>query len=532
MLSVRLPMYLVLARRWRPQTFDEVLGQEPIVRTLKNALAQGRIAHAYLFSGPRGVGKTSTARILAKALNCKEGPTPNPCNVCEFCTGIAQGTAVDVLEIDGASNTGVDNIRELRETVAYRPIRSRYKVYIIDEVHMLSTSAFNALLKTLEEPPPHVVFVFATTEPQKVPLTVVSRCQRFEFRRIPEEVILGQLEKICQWEGIKVTSEALKLIAERASGSLRDAESLLDQVVAYSDRKVIDVELVRELLGLPDQASLKAVVQYLMEGDALSAIREVEGLYRRGVPLEEFLQGLLGYLRDLLVERLEGKNPMDPFQLRFWFQLCLRALGWMRKAEVDKLVLEMTMVEMAFWRELVSVGELIKSLEAKVPVTELSLPQKEGVQSQKEVLLLEEHKSGREDQGHERLKELEQMESVQAEGPFDKAVGFSWEELLKAVSGESPIIGAFLRQGTFLGLRDGKVVIEMPSGFLVETLSERENRMLIEKVILSVFGQRLRVDFSLTEPPVPKVQKEEPEESILKEVLEVLGGKVVEERPS
>lgn len=531
MLSVRPPMYLVLARRWRPQTFDEVLGQEPIIRTLKNALSQGRIAHAYLFSGPRGVGKTSTARILAKALNCKEGPTPNPCNACESCTEITQGTAVDVLEIDGASNTGVDNIRELRETVAYRPIRSRYKVYIIDEVHMLSTSAFNALLKTLEEPPPHVVFVFATTEPQKVPLTVLSRCQRFEFRRIPEEVILGQLERICQWEGIKATPEALRLIAERAWGSLRDAESLLDQVVAYSDREVIDVELVRELLGLPDQASLKAVVQYLMEGDPLSAIREVEGLYRKGVPLEEFLQGLLGYLRDLLVERLEGRNSFDPFQLRFWFQLCLRALGWMKKVEVDKLVLEMTLVEMAFWRELVSIGELIKSLEAKVPIAE-ALPTQEGPLGQKEVLVLEEPKSEREDQVQERLEDSEQVGSFQAEGPSESEVVFSWEELLKAVSGESPIVGAFLRQGTFLGLRDGKVLIGMPSGFLVETLSERENKALIEKVILSVFGQSLRVEFSLTEPPVQKVQKDEVGETILKEVLEVFGGKVVEERPS
>lgn len=524
-------MYLVLARRWRPQTFDEVLGQEPIVRTLKNALSQGRIAHAYLFSGPRGVGKTSTARILAKALNCKDGPTPNPCNVCDFCTEISKGTAVDVLEIDGASNTGVDNIRELRETVAYRPIRSRYKVYIIDEVHMLSTSAFNALLKTLEEPPAHVVFVFATTEPQKVPATVVSRCQRFEFRRIPEEVILAQLEKICQWEGIKVTSEALRLIAQRASGSLRDAEGLLDQIVAYSDREVIDVELVRELLGLPDQASLKAVLQCLIQGDALSAIREVEDLYRRGVPLEEFLQGLLEYLRDLLVERLEGKNSLDPFQLRFWFQLCLRALGWMKKAELDKIVLEMTMVEMASWRELVSVGELIKSMEARIPVAEASFSQG-GLHGQKEVLVLEEPKSEEENRVQDGLKDSEQLESVKAQRAFDSGIGFSWEELLKAVSGESPIIGAFLRQGTFLGLRDGKVVIGMPSGFLVETLSERENRALIEKVILSVFGQRLRVDFSLMEIAAQRVHKEEAEQSILKEVLDVLGGEVVEERPS
>ncbi len=524
-------MYLVLARRWRPQTFDEVLGQEPIIRTLKNALSQARIAHAYLFSGPRGVGKTSTARILAKALNCKDGPTPNPCNVCDSCMEITQGTAVDVLEIDGASNTGVDNIRELRETVAYRPIRSRYKVYIIDEVHMLSTSAFNALLKTLEEPPPHVVFIFATTEPQKVPLTVLSRCQRFEFRRIPEEVIFGQLEKICQWEGIKATAEALKLIAERASGSLRDAESLLDQVVAYSDREVIDVELVRELLGLPDQASLKAVVQYLMQGDALSAIREVDGLYRRGVPLEEFLQGLLGYLRDLLVERLEGKNTFDPFQLRFWFQLCLRALGWMKKGEVDKLVLEMTLVEMAFWRDLVSVGELIKSMEAKALTAEVPLHQEE-LRSQKEVSTLQGPRFEKEEQVQEGPGDLGEVQFAQVEGPPDKESGFSWEELVKAVSGESPIIGAFLRQGTFLGLHDGKVIIGMPSGFLVETLSERENKSLIEKVILSVFGHRLKVDFSLLEPPVQKVQKEETEERILQEVLEVLGGEVVEERPS
>ncbi|MFN3477224.1 MAG: DNA polymerase III subunit gamma/tau, partial [Candidatus Methylomirabilales bacterium] len=241
--------YLVLARKWRPQTFDEVVGQRPVTQTLKNAILQNRLAHALLFAGPRGVGKTTTARILAKALNCEQGPTPEPCNRCPRCREITEGRSMDCIEIDGASNRGIDEVRELRENVRYAPALGKSKVIIIDEVHMLTEPAFNALLKTLEEPPPRVVFVLATTEPHKVPPTIHSRCQRHDFRRIGLQEMVGRLQTICSAEGIEVEKEALLAMAKAAEGSLRDAESLLDQVIAYSGQKV-KLQDVVEALGL------------------------------------------------------------------------------------------------------------------------------------------------------------------------------------------------------------------------------------------------------------------------------------------
>ncbi|HSF32095.1 MAG TPA: DNA polymerase III subunit gamma/tau, partial [Candidatus Tectomicrobia bacterium] len=252
--------YQVTARKWRPQTFAELVGQEHVARTLQNALRQGRIAHAYLFSGTRGVGKTTTARVLAKALNCEQGPLPEPCNECALCQAITMGSSLDVLEIDGASNRGIDEIRDLREKIRYAPARSRYKVYIIDEVHMLTEHAFNALLKTLEEPPPQVVFIFATTEPQKVPITILSRCQRFDFRKVASAEIALCLEKIAEQESIRISREALHRIARRAEGSLRDAQTLFDQVVAFCGSEVRE-EDVGQLLGLAGEDQMLALLE-------------------------------------------------------------------------------------------------------------------------------------------------------------------------------------------------------------------------------------------------------------------------------
>ena len=247
--------YQVLARKWRPQTFEEVMGQEPITRTLQNALTAGRVAHAFLFSGPRGVGKTSVARILAKALNCEAGPTPHPDNTCQLCQEITNGSSLDVLEIDGASNRGIDEVRDLREKIKYLPTQGKYKVYIIDEVHMLTKEAFNALLKTLEEPPAHAVFILATTEPHKVPVTILSRCQRYDFRRIPTGVIQAHLAKLAEQEGWHIDPEGLALVARAAEGGLRDAQGFLDQVVTFGGDGVSVPEIAR-ILGVTDRGAL------------------------------------------------------------------------------------------------------------------------------------------------------------------------------------------------------------------------------------------------------------------------------------
>jgi DNA polymerase-3 subunit gamma/tau len=292
--------YQVTARKWRPQTFAELVGQEPVARTLQNALRQGRIAHAYLFTGTRGVGKTTTARLLAKALECERGPSPEPCNQCTSCQAITSGSSLDVLEIDGASNRGIDEIRDLREQVRYAPTRSRYKIYIIDEVHMLTEHAFNALLKTLEEPPPQVVFIFATTEAQKVPSTILSRCQRFDFRKVPSAEIAQCLGKIAAQEHIHISGDALYRIARRAEGSLRDAQTLFDQVVAFCGVEVQDDDL-GQLLGSAGEEQTISLIEAILAHDARLVLELVAEILRQGLDTRELCRHLLEQVRDLIV---------------------------------------------------------------------------------------------------------------------------------------------------------------------------------------------------------------------------------------
>ncbi len=302
--------YQVIARKWRPQQFEDVVGQAAITRALSNALRTGRLHHAYLFAGPRGVGKTTCARLFARALNCTEGPTPTPCGVCPSCQETLTGNSLDVLEIDAASHTGVDNIREvIIATVGNRPARDRYKVFIIDEVHMLSTSSFNALLKTLEEPPPHVVFIMATTELHKLPETILSRCQVYEFRTVGVDVIADRLRQIAEAEQVPISRAALVQIAQAGRGSLRDAQSALEQVLAFAGTSTeIDEAVVRDALGLIGIGWLSEVVEALHRSDAAAVLLDVERLVRTGHDLRQFLRELMTYLRHLLVAQLVGAD--------------------------------------------------------------------------------------------------------------------------------------------------------------------------------------------------------------------------------
>jgi DNA polymerase III subunit gamma/tau len=292
--------YEVFARKYRPQTFDDLVGQTHVSRTLKNAVAQNRLAHAYLFVGPRGIGKTSTARILAKALNCVKGPTVTPDNTCDNCREIAAGNSLDVLEIDGASNNGVEQVRELRENVRYAPSKSRYKIYIIDEVHMLTTAAFNALLKTLEEPPPHVKFIFATTEPQKVLATIVSRCQRFDLRRIPAKLIAEHLQFISGKEKITLEPAAAHAIARGAEGGLRDAESMLDQLVAFCGEKIAEADVLN-VFGFTSEQTVVDLTGKILGGDTAAALDVLYEQCEAGKDMMRLMSDLIAYLRDLLV---------------------------------------------------------------------------------------------------------------------------------------------------------------------------------------------------------------------------------------
>lgn len=291
--------YVALYRKWRPQGFDALVGQEAVRTALTNALETGRIAHAYLFAGPRGTGKTSTAKILAKAVNCEHGPTPNPCNECQNCVRINDGTSMDVFEIDAASNRGIDEIRDLREKVAFAPVSGRYKVYIIDEVHMLTTEAFNALLKTLEEPPPHVIFILATTEPHKIPATIHSRCQRFDFRRVTDADIVKRLREVADGSGIAADDDALQLIAVQADGGMRDALSLLDQCGVMAER--VTAETVRSVLGIVGREALRELVKAIGEGQVPRALELLETLLAGGKDVKQIITELAEYLRAVLL---------------------------------------------------------------------------------------------------------------------------------------------------------------------------------------------------------------------------------------
>ncbi len=304
------PSYVVVARRYRPQGFGELIGQEHVAQALSNAIATHRVGHAYLFTGARGTGKTSTARIFAKALNCASGPTAEPCNRCDSCQSISRGDDVDVLEIDGASNRGIDDIRGLRQNVNVRPSRSRFKIYIIDEVHMLSREAFNALLKTLEEPPEHVKFIFCTTEATKIPITILSRCQRFDFAGISTRSIFDRLKQIIEAEGVQAEDEALEVLARRAAGSMRDSQSLLEQLLSFASQR-ITVADVHGMLGTAGDQRLTAIVSHLVKRNAAAALGELSATVQEGVDVALLIEQLFGYFRDCMVAAVGC--PADTF---------------------------------------------------------------------------------------------------------------------------------------------------------------------------------------------------------------------------
>ncbi|UOF00593.1 DNA polymerase III subunit gamma/tau [Bdellovibrio reynosensis] len=371
--------YQVIARKWRPQSFTDVVGQNHITQTLTNALKNGRLPHALLFTGPRGTGKTSSARILAKALRCPNAQGFVPCNECYSCKEIASGSSVDVIEIDGASNNGVDAIRELRETVAFMPSSGSYKIYIIDEVHMLSTSAFNALLKTLEEPPSHVVFIMATTEVHKIPQTILSRCQRFDFRRISTRQITERLKLICDQEGVSAEDEALWVIARQGDGSMRDSQSLLDQVITFANGALTRANVV-EILGLTDRALLFETVNALIDRDSQAVLKVIEKIAAAGFEPHLFSQDLLEMIRNLLLVKVsesqagqilempdselqtltEMSQRLSEEDIHMLFDMALKGGNDIPRAQDPRIVLEVTLLRMASAPKLVDLKTLLQ----------------------------------------------------------------------------------------------------------------------------------------------------------------------------
>jgi DNA polymerase-3 subunit gamma/tau len=355
--------YRVFARKYRPQTFEEVIGQEHITRTLQNAIRDSRVAQAYMFVGPRGIGKTSTARILAKALNCEEGPTANPCGKCGSCLEITEGRSLDVLEIDGASNNGVENIRDLRENAAYSPAKGPYKIYLIDEVHMLSTGAFNALLKTLEEPPEHVKFIFATTEAQKVPATITSRCQRFDLRRIPTDAIAAHLASIARSEKVSLEPAAGEAIARSAEGGLRDAESMLDQAVAFCGDTITE-EGVMSIFGFTSRQSVSGLVESILSHDVAAALHMIDEQAEAGKDLSRLLGDVTAHVRDLLVKGVSSDAPSRREQFLMLLDHFAEAEQRMRWAPDKKLQFDVAVIKAIHLLGQASLDDVLESLTA------------------------------------------------------------------------------------------------------------------------------------------------------------------------
>jgi DNA polymerase-3 subunit gamma/tau len=511
--------YLVLARKWRPQTFDDLVGQEHITRTLANAIETGRIAHAFLFTGARGVGKTSSARIFAKALNCEMGPTPRPCNVCPSCTEITAGNSVDVFEIDGASNTGVDDIRELRENVKYLPSRSRYKIFIIDEVHMLSTSAFNALLKTLEEPPAHIKFIFATTEPHKLPITILSRCQRFDFKRIPLATIVDRLRHIVDQEGIAVSDEALTVVARKGDGSMRDSLSTLDQVLAFCGSEVRDEDVVT-LLGVVDQRLLADLARAVLTGDTRMALDVVRQVDEFGYNFRQFCQELIGLFRSLLILKVVegGIDLLDlaESELATQREICAltdanrlqRCLAILMKAETEcahsampRLVLEMALVKMATLAAVVPAREILARLdrlEARLgsSATASSRPSSPAAAPSRQpsppAYQRQQPAAPQQRQEQEPAPRPAHPATTAAppepERSRETPVGGDWAGFVAFVKKTRPLLATKLEKGSPLQLGEGELQIGFPRGSLeLSMLKEQDYHNQLQELAVSFF---------------------------------------------
>jgi DNA polymerase III subunit gamma/tau len=503
--------YLVLARKYRSQTFDEVVAQTHVTQTLKNAIASERLAHAILFTGPRGTGKTTIARILAKAMNCEKGPSPVPCNTCGSCTEITSGSAADVFEIDGASNNGVEQVRDIRENIKYLPAHSSFKIYIIDEVHMLSTAAFNALLKTLEEPPAHVIFLFATTEPRKIPITILSRCQRYDLKRIETPDITAHLKSICQKEGIDITRESLDLIAREADGSMRDALSLLDQVTTGASGRVTHDDVL-DVLGVVDRAVVFELAQATFNGDAPGILNIIDRVYRHGHSILELYTRLMEHIRNLLVMKLSPEFPqlmalpshevdilkrqagdISPLHLNQILDVLLgeeRSIKWSSRPQ---MAFEVVMIKLLHIRPALPIGDLIEKLD-DIQKTFSSAPD----------LSLSETQNGYETEAEPSVIKPRTAEPTPPPpskpsrpdpvSPQSVTHSDPWQAILDVISERYPSLAPNLVHSRLIKQTENKLDIEVNgSDFNYKRMQRKENIKILESISQSFFGRQMGV---------------------------------------
>ena len=574
--------YQVSARKYRPGTFDDVIGQPHVVQTLKNAIGNKRVAHAYVFSGMRGVGKTTVARILAKGLNCEQSPASEPCEQCQSCLEITRGHSVDVIEIDGASNTGVDDVRELRENVKFSPFRGGYRVYIIDEVHMLSNSAFNALLKTLEEPPDHAVFVLATTEVHKIPATILSRCQHFTFRRIPRLEVIAQLRHVAQETSVAIEDRSLVAIARASDGSMRDALSLLDQAVAFGGAQIIHEQL-EALIGTVPEELVRSLVQAIVNHDAPSAVAIVGQSFDQGFDVRIFCREVVEQMRNLLVAAVVSapeqvqlllelqKEEMETVvaqaqqvgevSIQEWFQIFSRTEDTLRSSFHPRFVFEAAVIKATQFR-----GGIKKNVEESEPsqLPKTASPPKPSSRPST-TQDIPQFSSVRPDESAAKKKSAGQKNSPEPKPepkkvipndrytkesrPKQKAAGIqvlesenppvsvqkekigdlNWELVVDRVIQDHPNIGSFLEMGTLVSIEPDRVVIGYPKSASIARwrTDKLENRTLVAKVCAQVAGRPMNVrviELSEAQAAKPNIaqqrakRKQEEDQGLLEEV--------------
>lgn len=545
-------------REWRPQKFSDIVGQEHISRTLQNAIKNNRIAHAYLFCGPRGTGKTTTAKVLAKTLNCLNGPSAEPCNECENCKRVTEGTSMDVMEIDAASNRGIDEIRDLREKVKFAPTEGKYRIYIIDEVHMLTTEAFNALLKTLEEPPAHVIFVLATTEPHKIPLTILSRCQRFDFRRISLSDITGRLRIVVNELQIKAEDEVLSLIAKTADGGMRDALSVLDQCISFGGGN-ISLQDVEAVLGTANTEFLFKMADCFKNGDVTSGLKLVDELVRQGKDIRQFAKDLTEHFRNLLLVEVCGDvDELVPVSAEVLQNMREQASGLARRRIISLIELFTSTEREMKWT---SQPRLIMEL-AIIKAGDASLGGDYGVLEERvdrlEKLLASGHaaaaalsqtapaartntkpgKAGGRDMASGEAVQKKQNEAPDASRAAQsidaETVKQLWGDILERIKKVRMTARAFLVESEPVKVEQGNLILSFPQGYTFhkEKVEQPENRQAIEQVIKEVTGVELKLKCKfadeLSGPAAGSPGADRSQEALVEEAIRLFGGDVIE----